>query len=62
MRYGTAWRFTVLPTSAPSATTEMDLYIESPAGSLNMLVVSAVDRLGSEGPRIFVQPAAATER
>ena len=62
MRYGTVWRFSVLPTSAPSATTEMDLYIESPAGSLNMLAVSAVDRLGSEGPRIFVQPAAPTGR
>ena len=65
IRYGTVWRFSVLPaavlsTTVPTTTmtaAEMDFYIDSPAGPLNMMAVSAVDRLGNESSRVFVRAA-----
>lgn len=64
MRYGTAWRFLVLPAvpSTTMAATQMNFYIDSPAGPLNLLAVSAVDRLGNESPRVFVQAAEPEKR
>ena len=56
-RYGNDWRFLVLPVSAQNGSAEMDFYIDSPAGSLNMLAVTAVDRLGNESAQMFVTPA-----
>ncbi len=56
-RYGNDWRFLVLPAATQNGAAEMDFYIDSTAGSLNMLVVTSVDRFGNESAPTFVAPA-----
>ena len=47
-RYGGAWRFMAIPV----ARAEVELINASNSGTLNSIVVSAVDRLGRESPRV----------
>ncbi len=54
-RYGTEWRFVVVP----GARTDWALADDASAGPANAVVVSAVDRLGNESARVSVLPAAA---
>ncbi|MFA6443355.1 MAG: family 10 glycosylhydrolase, partial [Sterolibacterium sp.] len=49
-RYGKAWRFSVRPASQP----EFDFDEGGAMGELNAVVVSAVDRLGNESPRVSI--------
>ncbi|CDG80693.1 uncharacterised BCR, COG1649 family protein [Janthinobacterium agaricidamnosum NBRC 102515 = DSM 9628] len=54
VRYGAAWRFSVLP----GAQTEWTLPDDASTGPANAVVVSAVDRLGNESARVSVPPLA----
>jgi len=50
-RSGNLWRFSVQAVSQP----EFDLEAGAALGEIDAVVVSAVDRLGNESPRVFVQ-------
>nr|WP_229256269.1 family 10 glycosylhydrolase [Duganella lactea] len=52
-RYGTEWRFAVAPASRPVLLLPDDAQL----GAAQVIVVSAVDRLGNESGRITVLPA-----
>ncbi|MFM9436806.1 uncharacterized lipoprotein YddW (UPF0748 family) [Janthinobacterium sp. CG_23.3] len=52
-RYGAEWRFAVVP----GARAEWVLADDAAAGPASVVVVSAVDRLGNESPRVSVLPA-----
>ena len=58
-RYGPAessqWQFSTLASTPKSATAEVDLRAATDAGVLTAVVVSAVDRVGNESPRILWQ-------
>ncbi|WP_295994209.1 hypothetical protein [Rugamonas sp.] len=49
-RYGSEWRFAV----APGGRTALLLPDDPVAGAVNMVVVSAIDRLGNESERVSV--------
>jgi len=49
-RYGVHWRFSVQPASQP----EFDLVEDLSLGEVSAIVVSAIDRLGNESPRVSV--------
>ena len=51
MRHGKLWRFSVQPASQP----EIELDANASQGQANAIVVSAVDRLGNESPRVSVE-------
>ena len=50
-RHGAQWHFTVQPAAEP----EVDLAADPRFGSVDLLVVSAVDRLGNESPRVTLR-------
>ena len=58
-RYGPAessqWQFSTLASTPKSATAEVDLRAATDAGALTAVVVSAVDRVGNESPRLLWQ-------
>lgn len=60
-RYGADWRFSFVPRAVlatpESNSTELDLYVNSPAGTLNSLVVTLVDRFGNESSRVLITPS-----
>ncbi len=47
-RYGTTWRFSV----QPATQLNVDLKADPAFGTVNAIVVSAIDRLGNESPRV----------
>ncbi|MCX7172576.1 MAG: family 10 glycosylhydrolase [Proteobacteria bacterium] len=51
-RYGNQWRFSVQPAAYP----EFDLVEDASLGEIDAIVVTAVDRLGNESPRVSVNP------
>ena len=49
------WQFSVLPSALKNASLETDLPSATAAGVLTAVVVSAVDRVGNESPRVMLQ-------
>lgn len=50
LRYGAQWRFSVQPAAQP----EFEIVDDSSRGEINAIVVTAVDRIGNESPRVSV--------
>lgn len=58
IRQGSQWRFSVQPAAQP----DLDLIEDTTLGEINAIVVTAVDRLGNESPRVTVDLKAPTPR
>jgi len=52
-RYGEDWRFTVV-----SGLQRKITLVDDAVGKVNAVVVTAVDRLGNESPRVTLRPTA----